>query len=239
MWKGRLLHYNGHLALIKTTLSVIPIYSTISLIFPAWLLKAMDRIWKGFLWCGIRDVQSEKCLVAWSRVQQPLHLGGLGVLDPKIMGRGLRLHGFGFTARTKPTLGRASPDLVTTAFFQTSIRCVVGDGSTIYFWTNPWIERQCISLLCSRLGGCSARSGQTSTKGGIGHARKCMNPGCHWSTHSSDHYALPRLMAKAGKHLPCGWCPGPDPVTLDLIKVLHHEINIPSTALQPNISPRS
>jgi hypothetical protein len=31
-----------------------------------------------------------KCLVAWDRVQRPLHLGGLGVLDLNLFGIALR-----------------------------------------------------------------------------------------------------------------------------------------------------
>jgi hypothetical protein len=39
-----------------------------------------------FLWTGINVVQNGKCLVAWSRIQRPLELGGLRVPDLKRMG---------------------------------------------------------------------------------------------------------------------------------------------------------
>jgi hypothetical protein len=37
-------------------------------------------------------VQGGKCLVSWDQVQRPLSLGGLGVLDLRMMGMSLRLH---------------------------------------------------------------------------------------------------------------------------------------------------
>jgi uncharacterized iron-regulated membrane protein len=35
-------------------------------------------------------VQNGKCMVAWSQVQRPLHFGGLGVMDLKLLGIALR-----------------------------------------------------------------------------------------------------------------------------------------------------
>jgi hypothetical protein len=45
-----------------------------------------------FLWTGTYMVQRGKCLVAWKRVQHPLCLGGLGVLDLKLFGTTLCAH---------------------------------------------------------------------------------------------------------------------------------------------------
>jgi hypothetical protein len=90
-WKRRLLHHSGRLALIKSTLTVIPIYTTISLGFPQWLLKGLQKICKAFLWTRSDLVQNNKCLVAWSRVQRLLHLGGLGMLDLRLLGLALRV----------------------------------------------------------------------------------------------------------------------------------------------------
>jgi hypothetical protein len=35
-------------------------------------------------------VQNGKCLVAWNRLQRPLHLGGLGIIDLQLLGVALR-----------------------------------------------------------------------------------------------------------------------------------------------------
>jgi hypothetical protein len=44
-----------------------------------------------FLWTSIDTVQRGKCAAAWSTVQRPLPLGGLGIPDLKLMGMALRL----------------------------------------------------------------------------------------------------------------------------------------------------
>jgi hypothetical protein len=82
---------NGCLILIKTTLQAIPIYVSISLQLPPWVVKALEIFFKAFLWTGSEVVDGGKCLVAWTRVQRPVHLGGLGVLDLRLMGIALRV----------------------------------------------------------------------------------------------------------------------------------------------------
>jgi hypothetical protein len=41
--------------------------------------------------------------------------------------------------------------IVTEAFFQVSITCVVGDGQSTRFWTNPWLGSHCITVLTPEL----------------------------------------------------------------------------------------
>jgi hypothetical protein len=82
VWKGRLMHHSGQLALVKFALMAIPIYTSIRVGLPTWLLQALQGIMKVFLWTRTDTVQHGKCLVAWNHVQWPLHLGGgLGVMD--------------------------------------------------------------------------------------------------------------------------------------------------------------
>jgi hypothetical protein len=49
-WKGKLLHWSGRLTLVRTTLSAIPIYTTIS------IDKALWKIMTAFLWSGTEVV---------------------------------------------------------------------------------------------------------------------------------------------------------------------------------------
>jgi hypothetical protein len=89
-WKGRLMHRTGRLKLIKTTHAIISVYTTISQELPAWLLQVFTKIFKVFMWTGgMEVVESDKCLVTWSRVQRPLCLS---VPDLKLMGWALGLH---------------------------------------------------------------------------------------------------------------------------------------------------
>jgi hypothetical protein len=66
-WKGQLMHRSGRLALIKITLVAMPIYISISIVFPGWMHKALEKIMKGFLWSDTESVQNGKCVVVlWS-----------------------------------------------------------------------------------------------------------------------------------------------------------------------------
>jgi hypothetical protein len=90
-WKGRLMHKSGCLALIKSTLVVVPVHTAIGLELPAWVRKAMVKIMRKFLWIGTNSVQGRRCTVAWNSVQRSLYLGGLGIPDLRVMGLALRL----------------------------------------------------------------------------------------------------------------------------------------------------
>jgi hypothetical protein len=64
VWKGRLMHRSGRLALIKSTLMAIPIYTSISVGLPSWMRQAMEKIMKAFLWTVTDTIPQGKCLVA-------------------------------------------------------------------------------------------------------------------------------------------------------------------------------
>lgn len=58
---------------------------------PAWALKAIDKIRRGFLWKGRKDVKGGYCLIAWPKATWPLELGGLGISNLQQLGWVLRL----------------------------------------------------------------------------------------------------------------------------------------------------
>jgi hypothetical protein len=91
-WKGMMLQRSGHLTLIKTTPCVVPIYNSINISLSRWLIKATQKILKAFLWFGSDVMHKGKCSVAWSRVQRTLHLGGLGIMDLRLLGITLWSH---------------------------------------------------------------------------------------------------------------------------------------------------
>jgi hypothetical protein len=85
-WKGRILHHSGRLTLIKMMMCAVLICTTISISPPGWLIKAIQKVLKVFLWSGSDVMQNGKCIVAWSRVQRPLHLGRLRIMDLRLLG---------------------------------------------------------------------------------------------------------------------------------------------------------
>jgi hypothetical protein len=142
------MHKSGHLVLVKTTLSAMPIYTMISISLPPWLQKVLVKIFRAFLWSGTDDVHGGKCVMAWCRVARLHDLGGPGVLDLNLMGRVLQLRWL-WLSQTDPSRSWAAlpiqEDPITTAFFKASIRCTVGNGHSTSFWTNPWVDGQCIA----------------------------------------------------------------------------------------------
>jgi hypothetical protein len=91
---------------------------------------------------GTDIVQNGKCLVAWPRVQRPLHLGGLGISDLKLMGIALRARWL-WLHRTEQHRSWASlsiaADNETRAFFHASVHFILGDGNSFLFWSDPWL----------------------------------------------------------------------------------------------------
>jgi hypothetical protein len=68
VWNGHLMHWSWRLTLIKTTLAAMPVYTAISHALPAWLIKALIKIFRAFLWSGSESTHNGKCLVAWDQV---------------------------------------------------------------------------------------------------------------------------------------------------------------------------
>jgi hypothetical protein len=135
-WKGSLMHHRGRLALIKSTLSAIPVYTSIGVGLQPWLIKVLEKIMKAFLWTGTEEVKAGKCAVAWCRVKRSLALGGLGITDLILQGMALKIRWL-WLQRQHPDRPWAKlpveADPATRAFFQISTRLVVGDGLNSFF----------------------------------------------------------------------------------------------------------
>jgi hypothetical protein len=61
IWKGRFMHRSGRLTLIKTTMLAMPVYTSIIVGLPPWLLKAFQKVMHVFLWTRTDMVQNGKC----------------------------------------------------------------------------------------------------------------------------------------------------------------------------------
>jgi hypothetical protein len=150
------MNKSGRLALIKSTLSAIPIHTCLVLDMPPWFVKALNKIFKAFLWSGTDVVQGGKCAVAWVRVQRPLALGGLGIFDPQRLGISLRAHWLSLQ-RTDPSRPWAAmpfkADAITLAFFNASVDVALGNGNSLLFWSDAWLQGQDLSAIAPDLAG--------------------------------------------------------------------------------------
>jgi hypothetical protein len=172
-------------------MSAVPIYSWIRIGLPSWLIGLMRKIMSAFFWTGTDIVQNGKTLVAWSCVQCPLHLGGLGVLDVRLLGVALRVRWL-WLLKTDPDLVWTSlpcpSDSLTMALFEASVELHLGNGESFFYRTDAWFHGARLAdlapdLVCAV--STAAKKWQTVVSAPTNHVR--LDPrhnGC--SYHSSD-----------------------------------------------------
>lgn len=90
-WKASLMNRAGRLVMVRVVLTASPVYQMIVLNLLKWVIKAIDKKGRGFLWKGQKQVNGGNCLVSWERVQQPLEYDGLGIHNLELLGWALRI----------------------------------------------------------------------------------------------------------------------------------------------------
>jgi hypothetical protein len=90
-WKANLLTKAGRRVQVQFVLTGMLIYLFMSVEFPAWAIKVIDKIRHGFLSRGHKDALGGHCLIAWPKVCRPKELGGLGISDLKTLGWSLKM----------------------------------------------------------------------------------------------------------------------------------------------------
>ncbi|KAJ4756378.1 RNA-directed DNA polymerase (reverse transcriptase)-related family protein [Rhynchospora pubera] len=161
-WQSPLLSRAGRLVLTSSVLSSIPIFFMSVFQLPIWVIKAIDRTRRNFIWQG-RSGKGQP-LLAWSRVCLPKSLGGFGITDIKLQNISLllrwlwRLYSqpssmWGSLARqlfakrnaTIPPLGWNSNGsffwkqiLALRHYFQLSTTFEIHSGANTLFWYDNW-----------------------------------------------------------------------------------------------------
>jgi hypothetical protein len=142
-WQRGLIDRAGRLILIKAVLSARSIHQLLVEDAPVWLLEEINKWLRSFFWAGKKEVSGGQCLVAWDVVCRPTSLGGLGI-------KNLRLHGLALRARWQ-WLRRTDPDrpwqglpplkdAAAMEVFESLVKIEVGDGRSVLFWKDRWIN---------------------------------------------------------------------------------------------------
>ncbi|GJV29184.1 reverse transcriptase domain, reverse transcriptase zinc-binding domain protein [Tanacetum coccineum] len=79
-WLNRMLSYAGRLQLITSILSSMQVYWALVFILPKTVIKDIDKLFKGFLWCQ-GDLSKGKAKIAWKQVCRTKEERGLGIKD--------------------------------------------------------------------------------------------------------------------------------------------------------------
>ena len=144
-WKADLLTKAGRCVLVQSVLTSMVIYLLLAQDLPAKALEAIDKIRRGFLWKGRKDVKGGHCLIAWPKVTRPPDLCGPGISNLQFLGWALKLRWL-WLQKTEPDkpwafLPVQAPPQVK-AFFAISITSMVGNGKNTLFWTDMWLLGQ-------------------------------------------------------------------------------------------------
>lgn len=146
-WQGHLMKKSGRLTLVKSTLSAMPIYLTMSNKLPPWAIKQIDSTRGNFLWTGTDAAVRGKRTVAWPTVCRPT----IYVLDLRLAVVALRTR---WLWLQKTHEGRSWSALniqvepAVRVFFTASITVQLGNGErTCSGQTNGLMGSQSPSLL--------------------------------------------------------------------------------------------
>jgi hypothetical protein len=63
-WQANLMNKAGRTTLTKVMLSVVPIHISIAIEISQWILHAIDKIRRSFVWTGSDSTPGGRCMVA-------------------------------------------------------------------------------------------------------------------------------------------------------------------------------
>jgi hypothetical protein len=121
---------------------------------PVWLIKAVDKLRRSFLWNNDELATGGRCLVRWGTICRPLEFGGLGISN-------LQFHAMALCVRwlwnTWTETGKAWTDLPIETdkhareLFNKAVDFRLGDGQRLNFWKDPWLDGQSIEAIAPTL----------------------------------------------------------------------------------------
>ena len=148
-WKGNLLNAAGRTALVKATLSAIPVHTMIGLGLSRWAVKSIDRLRRAFIWAGSDEVGGGRCKIAWANVCRPKELGGLGISDLTRVGVALRVRWVWRDRRRG--IASVADEHPVRALFSAATVISLGNGESTLFWTDRWLNGSSVQDLAPTL----------------------------------------------------------------------------------------
>jgi hypothetical protein len=132
----------GRTALVKSTLSAIPLHISVAVKLCPSTHQDIDKIRRGFIWCGTSSASGGRCMVAWPKVTRSIELGRLGVPDLAMPGHALCLR-WSWLAHVDPSHSwsaiSSKGDKIEQVLFEASTSVSVGSSEDTWFWCDKWI----------------------------------------------------------------------------------------------------
>jgi hypothetical protein len=91
-WKAELMNRAGQTVHVQFVMMAKIIYTAMVVDLPQWAFKAVEKVQKGFLWRGRKEVGGGSLP---SGVARPKELGGLGIFDVRNLSYALRARCYG------------------------------------------------------------------------------------------------------------------------------------------------
>lgn len=144
-WRASLMNRAGRLTMVHAVLSATPIYQMIAMDLPKWVIKAIDKLRRGFLYKGEDRAEGGNNLVSWQRVckqyTSPVWWPWYSwFIDPRLGShmRWLWLH------KTEPRTPWSGLQILdhpnTRALFSMALVTLIGDGNNTKFWSDQWLR---------------------------------------------------------------------------------------------------
>lgn len=153
-WKASLMNRAGRLIMTRVVLTASVIHHLLAIDLPRWVIRAIDKKRRGFLWKGQEQANGGNCLVSWEKVQRPLEYGGLGIHNIESFGWALRIRWLWAqkTDHSHPWDGlHIQVPQKAQALFNMAVVSVVGNGETILFWKDRWLEGKTLAEIAPNL----------------------------------------------------------------------------------------
>jgi hypothetical protein len=163
-WQGRLVTLAGRRELVRSVLSLQPVYLVTALKPPKGFFKETDKLRKKFLWARDGELTGGKCKVAWPTVCKPAVNGGLGIKDLEMFSRSLRLRWMWYSCDSKerPWKDTEIPvDSDDLKLFNAATTVELGNGRKAAFWTSAWLQGEVPAALFPALYKHSKRKNRT------------------------------------------------------------------------------
>ncbi|WVZ93633.1 hypothetical protein U9M48_039598 [Paspalum notatum var. saurae] len=135
-WKASLLSRAGRLVVVHPVFTAIPIHHMMAVDLPKWVIRAIDKLRRGFLWEGRQNANGGNCLLGkgseaitiwWSWDTQSSN-NGMGLAYPLAM-----------VPRNAQAL------------FDVALETKVGNGEDTKFWTDRWLQGCTVGELAPNL----------------------------------------------------------------------------------------